>query len=66
MPRIAMPTTGLTAQFKPLPDVLDQNMTRADLVEVLEGLNFGDADQFRTIKIDGQVRDYLVAALRRA
>jgi hypothetical protein len=65
MPRTAMPTTGLTAHFKPLPDVMDQSTTRADLVEVLEDLKFDADDQLRTIKIDSPVRDFIVAALRR-
>ena len=61
----AMPTTGLTANFKPSPDVLDQTMTRNDIVEILERLKFGDADEFRTIRLDGPVRDFIVMALRR-
>jgi hypothetical protein len=45
------------------PEILDQDMTPGDIVAALERLKFhGD---FRTIKVDGPVGDYLVSTLRR-
>ena len=62
---MAMAATGLTARYKPPSfDVLDADMKPADVIEVLESLKFRDADQFRTLKIDGPIRDFLVMALR--
>ena len=46
-------------------DVLDADMTPGDIVETLEQIKFYAADQFRTVKIDEPVRDFIVAALRR-
>jgi hypothetical protein len=43
--------------------VLDQDMRPDDIIAILERLRFSNS--YRVIKIDDQVRDYLVAALRR-
>jgi hypothetical protein len=46
-------------------DVLDQDMTPSDLVWALENLRFTrDRNALSTLRIDRQVRDYLIAALR--
>ena len=45
------------------PDVLDESMTRADLMFMLENLHFGQGE-LGTLKIDREVRDYLLDALR--
>jgi hypothetical protein len=58
--------TGLTARDRSSSfDVLDADMTPADIVETLEQMKFRVADQFRTVRLDEQVRDFIVAALRR-
>jgi hypothetical protein len=46
------------------PEVLDEDMTPGDLVFALEHLHFG-RNALGSLRIDRQVRDYLVAALRR-
>ena len=45
------------------PDILDETMTRGDLVFMLENLHFGRDDLGR-LQIDRGVRDYLLGALR--
>jgi hypothetical protein len=48
------------------PDVLDGSMTPSDLVFALEHLHFGrNRNALGALRIDRQVRDFLVAALRR-
>jgi hypothetical protein len=59
----AADTKHQARHYKTAPDTLDASMTRSDIVEVLERLTFHD--DFRTIKIDGGVRDFLLSALRR-
>ncbi len=44
-------------------EYLDQDMTPADILEVLARLQFRQADDLRPIKLDAGVRDYLVATL---
>jgi hypothetical protein len=47
------------------PDVLDEDMTPSDLVWALENLHFSNRQNaLSTLRIDRQVRDYLIAALR--
>jgi hypothetical protein len=46
------------------PEVLDQDMSRADLAYVLEHLQFGRND-IATVRLDKEVARYLVDALRR-
>jgi hypothetical protein len=47
-------------------DILNADMTPSDLVFALEHLHFGrNRNALGTLRIDRQVRDYLVAALRR-
>jgi hypothetical protein len=46
------------------PKILDEDMRPSDLVFALEHLHFG-RNALGTLRIDRQVRDYLVAALRR-
>jgi hypothetical protein len=46
------------------PDVLDQDMTRNDLVWALENLRFSHhPDALSTLRIDRGVRDYIVRAI---
>jgi hypothetical protein len=46
------------------PDIFDGDLTPSDLVYMLENLNFGHANRVLcTIRIDRQVRDYLVRAI---
>jgi hypothetical protein len=45
------------------PDILDESMTRGDLVFMLENLLFGRDDLSR-LQIDRGVRDYLLTTLR--
>jgi hypothetical protein len=52
-----------TAVARNEPGVLDREMTPTDIVEVLKRLNFHWFGQQRTIKIDKDVRDYLLAAI---
>ena len=47
------------------PEILDQDMTKADLIYALEHLRFAGFGQRRTIEIDKSVRDYWVSPLRR-
>jgi hypothetical protein len=46
-------------------DILDQDMTRGDLVFVLEHLRFVGRDALGTLRVDKGARDYLRDALRR-
>jgi len=46
------------------PEILDRDMNRADLIFVLENLVFGRSAH-ATLRLDRQVRDYLLDALRR-
>jgi hypothetical protein len=43
------------------PEVLDEDMRRCDLVDVLRGLRF--EEPFCTLWLDRPVRDYLIAML---
>ncbi len=55
------------AYVKNSPTELDADMTPADLVEVLRGLDFGQRHTKKSrLEIDEGVRDYLVAVLTRA
>jgi hypothetical protein len=45
------------------PDILDESMTRADLVYMLENLNF--RGRLGLLRLDRGVRDFLIDALRR-
>ena len=47
------------------PDIIDADMSRADIVFALEHLSFR-ANGLSTLQLDRQVRDYLVDALRRS
>jgi hypothetical protein len=47
------------------PEILDQDMTPGDIVDILRRMRFFHHDDLRTIKLDGGVRDFLVAALQR-
>jgi hypothetical protein len=53
-----------TAAARNEPEILDQDMTRDDIVEVLAYLKF-ERDATCTIQIDPGLRDYLLGALRR-
>jgi hypothetical protein len=45
-------------------DVLDQDMTASDLVWALENLRFSrDRNALSTLRIDRQVRDFLVRSI---
>jgi hypothetical protein len=44
-------------------DVMDEGMTRSDLIFVLENLRF-NRDDLSRLQIDRGVRDYLLVALR--
>jgi hypothetical protein len=48
------------------PDFLDGDMTRSEMVTVLEGISFAKrgASGTKPIEIDKDIRDYLVALLR--
>jgi hypothetical protein len=46
---------------QPVPDVLDADMTRADLVDVLRHLRF--EEPYCALWLDAPVRDFLVTAL---
>jgi hypothetical protein len=46
------------------PDILDEDMSASDIVFVLENLHFG-RNTLAALRLDREVRDYLVAALRR-
>jgi hypothetical protein len=45
------------------PEIIDQDMTRSDIVGILERLKFNGMP--RTVQMDSPVRDPLVSALRR-
>jgi hypothetical protein len=45
------------------PEVIDQDMTRGDIIAILERLKFRGMP--RTVQLDRPVRDFLVSALRR-
>jgi hypothetical protein len=52
------------------PTILDQDMTRADLIWVLENLSFSrdvfaDNHRLATVTIDRGVRDFLLNAIKR-
>ena len=68
--------TGAPREARPLPapahlheshsiecDVMDEGMTRSDLIFVLENLRF-NRDDLSRLQIDRGVRDYLLVALR--
>ena len=60
-----MPTYGDVAKVEANHVFMDQTMTRADLISVLEGLRYdrrGEARQ--TIQIDRPVAVFLINALR--
>jgi hypothetical protein len=44
-------------------EFLDENMTRRDLVYVLEHLRFPGREALGTLKVDRQVRDFLVRSI---
>jgi hypothetical protein len=46
------------------PEILDEDMRPSDLVFALEHLHFGH-NALGTLRIDREVRDYLVATLHR-
>jgi hypothetical protein len=46
-----------------LPPELDADMTAGDIADELRALKFNDGKQFNTVKLDADVRDYLVTAL---
>ena len=58
-----------TQPATPAPDFdgavefLDEDMTRRDLVYVLEHLRFPGRDALGTLKVDRQVRDFLVRSI---
>ena len=54
-----------TYSSKVQTEVLDADMTRADLVDVLKRLRF-DVDEHCVIWLDRSVRDFLVTALTNA
>jgi hypothetical protein len=59
-----------TSDNLPRARILNGDMTSADIVEVLERLEFrnertGRDDAMCLLRLDSPVRDYLVAALRR-
>jgi hypothetical protein len=47
-------------------DILDQDMSRGDLVYVLEHLSFRGRDRLATLKVDREARDFILDALRAA
>jgi hypothetical protein len=58
------PTTP-APDFDGSVEFLDENMTRRDLVYVLEHLRFRDRDALSTLKVDRGVANFLIHALRR-
>jgi hypothetical protein len=48
-----------------LDDIVDADMSRSDLVFVLQNLHFRERDGLGTLKLDRGVRDFLIAALQR-
>ncbi len=53
----------ITNEPQRLIDELTSDMTRGDLIAVLEDLRF-QGQQLRTLRLDRGVRDYLLAVLR--
>jgi hypothetical protein len=45
-------------------DIMDETMTRSDLVFVLQHLHFGSKSGLGSLKINREVRNYLVGVLR--
>jgi hypothetical protein len=56
-------TSIVTDERQRLIDELTSDMTRGDLIAVLEDLRF-QGQQLRTLRLDRGVRDYLLAVLR--
>jgi hypothetical protein len=50
-------------KMRDTPEVLDQDMTAADIIAILERLRF--EQQFQPVWLDKSVRDFLVSSLRR-
>lgn len=48
-----------------IPDVLDQTMTRDDLVFVLQHLNFDKRTALAPLYLDKDARDYLIDRLKK-
>jgi hypothetical protein len=48
---------------KPVPDVLDEDMSRPDLVDLLRRLRIDIEGQYSLVWLDRPVRDFLIAAL---
>jgi hypothetical protein len=51
----------LTGRLSSEPELLDADMTKSDLVDVLRRLKF--EEQYCTLWLDRPVRDFLIAAL---
>jgi hypothetical protein len=51
----------LTGKLRTEPEVLDEDMSRCELVDVLRGLRF--EEPFCVVWLDRPVRDYLIAML---
>jgi hypothetical protein len=47
------------------PPELDCDMTASDIADELRALKFNDGKQFNAVKLDADVRDFLVSALAR-
>jgi hypothetical protein len=54
-----------TAIARDEPAIIDQDMTRADIVATLERLKLRGTTRTLVVQMDGPVRDLLVSALRR-
>jgi hypothetical protein len=61
--RPMMTTTDHEAEWQTPPDYVDESMSGADFVYVLENLRFRGS--LGTLKLDKHARDYLIDALRR-
>jgi hypothetical protein len=59
-----MSTSTITRPRPPEPAILDADMTRADIIDVLEMIQFPKKGRPALIEIDAGVRDYLIDALR--
>ena len=46
-------------------EIIDGDMTPADILGVLEELKFDYPSTLRAVRLDRDIRDYIVAALRR-
>ena len=46
-------------------EVLDADLRPAEVIAVLEQLTFNHPSTLRAVRIDRDIRDYIVAALRR-